>query len=208
MAGFWAKIIVLVLAVCACSQLSHTQQQQDDTPQPPLLPTLSPPIPPRWIVFPEPPPLPSPPDAPMPDLGTIPGPPDNSKSRVKRALDRAMPNCLDVIVHTCWSSPPGDGRAEMPEEERQFAKDMEIGTYNFRNKNYRGAELRFRHALEYKPGQPEARFKLAESLDKLGKINEAKETYQAYLEAQPEGSHAERARIALQRLAKLSEENK
>ena len=92
----------------------------------------------------------------------------------------------------------------MSEEEREFAKDMDIGTYNFRNKNYQGAEWRFRHALDYKPGQPDATFKLAESLNKLGRSDEAKQEYQAYLESDPNGSHAERARAALQRLSKLS----
>jgi len=69
----------------------------------------------------------------------------------------------------------------MSQEERVFAEDMEIGSYAFKYKNYRGAELRFRHALEYKPGQPDATFKLAESRDKLGKNNEAKQEYQAYV---------------------------
>jgi len=92
----------------------------------------------------------------------------------------------------------------MSEEEREFAKDMDIGTYNFRNKNYQGAEWRFRHALDYKPGQPDATFKLAESLNKLGRSDEAKQEYQAYLESEPNGSYAERARAALQRLSKLS----
>src|SRR5205807_284819 len=67
----------------------------------PVLPTLSPPLPPRWILFPEPPSLPSHPHAPVPDLGKLSGPPDRSKSVVKRALRRAMPNCLDAIIHTC-----------------------------------------------------------------------------------------------------------
>jgi TolA-binding protein len=80
---------------------------------------------------------------------------------------------------------------------------MEIGIYNFRNKNYRGAEWRFRHALDYKPGQPDATFKLAASLDKLSKSDEAKQGYRAYLESQPNGPNAERARTALQRLSKL-----
>ena len=78
----------------------------------------------------------------------------------------------------------------------EFAEDIEIGTYAFKYKNYRGAELRFRHALEYKPGQPDATFKLAESLDKLGKSDEAKQQYQAYLSSQPHGPHADRARAA------------
>lgn len=136
----------------------------------------------------------------MPDLGSLPGPPDKSKSKLKRALDRAMPNCLDTVLHTCWSSPPGDGKTT---EEREFARDMEIGTYYFKNKNYRGAEMRFRHALDYKLGQPEATFKLAESLDKLGKYDEAKRSYEAYVSIQPDGPYIERARIALQRLANL-----
>jgi hypothetical protein len=188
-----------------CGRAPATDMRNNKTYlSPHVLPTLSPPLPPRWILFPEPPPVPSPPDAPVPDLGKLEGPPDESKSIVKRALDRAMPNCLDAIMHTCWSSPPGDRTASMSQEERVFAEDMEIGSYAFKYKNYRGAELRFRHALEYKPGQPDATFKLAESLDKLGKSDEAKEEYQAYLENQPNGSYAERARTALQRLSKTS----
>jgi Tetratricopeptide repeat len=199
MAEVLAKIVALALVTCACCGQVSSQQKPDD-PAPPILPTLSPPLPPPWILFPEPDPLPSPPDAPMPDLGTLQGS-DKSKSRLKRALDRAKPNCLDAVVHTCWSSPPGDGKTL---EEREFAEDMEIGTYAFKYKNYRGAELRFRHALEYKPGQPDATFKLAESLDKLGKSDEAKQEYQAYLGSQPNGSHADRARAALERLSKVS----
>jgi hypothetical protein len=75
----------------------------------------------------------------------------------------------------------------MSEDEREFAKDMEIGIYNFRNENYRGAEMRFRHALGYEPGQPEAMFELAESLDKLGKRDDAKQCYDPYLGSQPDG---------------------
>jgi len=201
MADTLAKIVALALATCTCCNQARAQQRQQDPPPPPILPTLSPPLPPPWILFPEPDPLPSPPDAPMPDLGSLPGPPDKSKSRMKRALNRAMPNCLDTVVHSCWSSPPGDDKTA---EEREFVKDMEIGTYYFRNKNYRGAEMRFRHALDYKPGQPEATFRLAESLDKLGKNDEAKQSYETYLRIQPDGPYAERARIALQHLSKTS----
>ena len=139
----------------------------------------------------------------MPDLGTVPGAPDKSKSRLKRAIDRATPRCLDSVTHTCWSSQPGQDYPVLSEEEREFSKDMEVGDFNFKGKNYRGAELRFRDALNYKPDQPDATFKLAESLDKLGKNDEAKQNYQTYLIIQPDGLYAERARIALQRLAKM-----
>ena len=201
MADIWAKTVVLALVFICCGQISAQQQQ---VPPPPVLPTLSPPLPPPWILLPQPDPLPSPPDAPMPDLGTLPGPPDKSKSRLKRAIDRAAPRCLDAATHTCWSSPPGKDSSVVSEEEREFAKDMEVGDFNFKDKNYRGAELRFRDALNYKPDDPEATFELAESLQRLGNSDEAKEGYQTYLKVQPDGPYAERARTALQRLEKNS----
>ena len=78
---------------------------------------------------------------------------------------------------------------------------MEIGDFNFKDKNYKGAELRFRDALNYKPDQADATFKLAESLRMLGKNDEAR---QRYLKIEPTGPYGERARLALQRLAKMS----
>lgn len=190
-----ANGILLVLAVCILSVSGHSQQS--DPPLPPELPTLSPSIPPRWILFPEPPSVSAPPDAPVPDLGTLPGPPDRSRSALKRALDRAKPNCLDAVIHTCWSSPPGDG---LSRQDREFAEDMDMGTYYFKNKNYRGAMYRFLHALDLKPGEPEAVFRLAEALNKLGKHDEASEAYQAYLENEPSGTYAKKARLALEQL--------
>ena len=81
---------------------------------------------------------------------------------------------------------------------------MEAGGLYFKDKNYKGAELRFRDALDYKPDQPDATFRLAETQDRLGKSDEAQATYQAYLRIQPNGTYAEKARIALQRLGKKS----
>lgn len=205
MPDIWAKTVVLASVCICCGQVSAQQQQVQ--PPPPVLPTLSPPLPPPWILFPQPDPLPSSPDAPLPDLGTLPGSPDKSKSRLKHAIDRAAPRCLDAITHTCWSSPPGQNSPMMSEDEREFIKDMEVGDFSFKNKNYGGAELRFRDALNYKPHDPEATFKLAESLQRLGKNDEAGEGYEAYLKIQPAGVYAERARTALQRLKTNSVRN-
>jgi Tetratricopeptide repeat len=173
--------------------------------QPPDLSASSPTIPPQIVLFPEPPSAPF--EMPLPDLGQISGPQDKSRSVIKRALDRAKPNCLDAAVHTCWSSPPGDATTGLAMESREYLQDMELGTYYFTRKNYRGAMFRFRHALESKPGEPEATFRLAESLDKLNESEEAKEAYQAYLESQPSGPFSEQARVALQRLTQLVEKN-
>src|ERR1700730_12956217 len=163
MADTWAKIVVLAVAVSACC--GQTNAQQQDPNAPPVLPTLSPPSPPPWIFVPRADPLPSPPDAPVPELVTLPGAPDKSKSRLKRAVDRLATRCLDAATHTCRSSPPRGESQKTSEAEREFTKDMEAGDLYFKDKNYKGAELRFREALDYKPDQPDATFRLAETLD-------------------------------------------
>ena len=201
MAYSWAKLVLLTTASFACcGQISA--QSQESTNNPPVLPTLSAPVPPPPIVIVPRPPLPSPPDAPIPDLGTLPSAPDKSKSRARHAIDRLAPRCLDTVFHTCWSSPPGDGPVNVSETDREFAKDLEAGDFYLKGKNYRAAELRFREALNYKPDHPEATFKLAESLDKLRKNDEARDMYQTYLKILPNGPFAEQARKALQRLEK------
>jgi tetratricopeptide (TPR) repeat protein len=114
-----------------------------------------------------------------------------------RALDRAKPNCLDAITHTCWSSPPGDGLAN---EDREFAQDMEMGKYHFKNKNYRGAMFRYQDALNLKPSQPEATSRLAEVLDRLGNKEEARDSCEAYVETEPSGAYGDKAPAALEQL--------
>ena len=85
------------------------------------------------------------------------------------------------------------------EADREFAKNFSVGDAYFKGKNYRGAESRFREALEYKPNHPEATYKLAVSVDKLGKTDEAQALYEAYLSLSPTGPYADRARKALRK---------
>jgi Flp pilus assembly protein TadD len=79
---------------------------------------------------------------------------------------------------------------------------MEVGDFNLKTKNLAGAESRFREALEIRPHNPAATFKLAQTLDKLHKAQEARDTYQLYLKLQPAGPFAKDATQALQRLEK------
>jgi hypothetical protein len=207
MADIWPRIVVLGLAIYSCSGRVNAQQEQNVT-APPALPTLTPPLPPPWVFVPHPDPLPSPEDAPVPDLGTLPGTPDKSKSRLKRAVDRLAPRCLDAATHTCWSSPPGEEFPKTSEAGREFTKDMEAGDLYFKDRNYKGAELRFRDALDHKPDQPDATFRLAETLDGLGQNEEAQAEYQSYLKIQPSGPYADRARMAVQRFEKKFSQKK
>jgi Flp pilus assembly protein TadD len=74
---------------------------------------------------------------------------------------------------------------------------MEVGTFNLKQKNYRGAELRFRSALEEMPNEPEAGFKLGKALEKQGKLVEARRQYERFLEHSKGGPFEEEARKAL-----------
>jgi tetratricopeptide (TPR) repeat protein len=142
---------------------------------------------------------PSPPDAPIPDLSTIPTQ-DNSGSPLNRALHRLDPNCLDAIFRLCWSSPP----ATLGSLDRsRVADDIEVGDSYLKRKNYRGAEFRFEDALSIEPDNAEATFKLAESLAKLGRADEARTLYEAYLKmAPPNGIFVMQAKKALAHLTK------
>lgn len=193
------RILLLALSLSvAAIPVPAQQQSPDPPPPPPILPTLSPPLPPPWIFVPRPDALPSPADAPVPDLASLPPTHSPAQSKVKRALDRAMPRCLDATTHTCWASPPAQD--SLSSADREFANDMDVGKMYLKEKNYRGAEFRFRDALDRKPDQPEATFHLAKSLEMLSKSDQARQTYKAYLRLQSDGTYADQARQALHRL--------
>jgi tetratricopeptide (TPR) repeat protein len=138
---------------------------------------------------------------PLPDPATFPKNDDRTKSPAKRMVDKLSPLCVDGVFHTClpWgiSSVP-----QTPEAEREFNKNFDVGNTYFKGKNYKGAESRFREALEYKPDDPDATYMLAEPIGKLGRTHEASEVYESYLKLSPRGPGAGRARKALQSLQK------
>jgi len=197
MSRVWPKLLVVLLVAVAQS----LAQTQDSSSKPPV-PGSGPPSKNTISIQPAPAEPPLPPDARPPSAAPA-TPPDKSKSRLKRALSRAAPQCLDAIFHTCWSHPSEEKPPGTP-ADREFAKDMEVGDFYFQQKNYKAAEMRFRDALTYKSDEPVATFKLAQSLDKLGKSDQAAQAYQAYLKAEPAGRFSQQAEESLQRLAKKS----
>ena len=90
-----------------------------------------------------------------------------------------------------------------PYSPMRAMKDVEIGDFYFKVKqNYPAAINRYREALEFKPHDAEATFKLAEVLNKTGDTAGAVENYQAYLKTLPNGPYAKRAREELDKLKK------
>ena len=82
------------------------------------------------------------------------------------------------------------------------AKDIEVGDYYFKRKNYKGAVERYKDALYYKDGDAVASFRLAECQEKLGDKTEARKYYEQYLKILPQGPFAKDAHASLDRLAK------
>jgi tetratricopeptide (TPR) repeat protein len=81
-------------------------------------------------------------------------------------------------------------------------KDVEVGDYYFKRKNYRAALDRYKEALFYKDNDAIASFRLAQCQEKMGDKLEAKKYYEQYLKILPEGEFAKEARTSLDRLEK------
>jgi tetratricopeptide (TPR) repeat protein len=87
-----------------------------------------------------------------------------------------------------------------PWDPHKANKDVEIGDFYFKRKNYRAALERYREALFYKSGDAIANFRMAECMAKMGDTEGAVEHYQEYLKILPHGQFSAEAQKALQRL--------
>jgi tetratricopeptide (TPR) repeat protein len=82
-------------------------------------------------------------------------------------------------------------------------KDVEVGDFYFKRKNYRAALDRYREALYYKYDDAVAMFRLGVCQEKIGEGEEARKAYQSYLKILPQGPFAAEARQGLERLKSL-----
>ncbi len=87
-----------------------------------------------------------------------------------------------------------------PWDPHKAAKDVEVGDFYYKRKNYHAALERYKEALIYKPNDALANFRLAECLEKTGNSGEATTHYQEYLKILPHGPLAPDAEKALERL--------
>ena len=79
-------------------------------------------------------------------------------------------------------------------------KDIEVGDYYFKRKNYRAALERYKEALTYKEGDAVATFRLAKCQERMGNREAALDGYAAYLKILPNGPFAQEAREAIEDL--------
>ena len=87
-----------------------------------------------------------------------------------------------------------------PWDPHKAAKDIEVGDYYFKRKNYIGAESRYREALFYKDNDAIASYKLAVCLEKLNRPDEALIQYETYLKILPYGPESAEAKKAIEHL--------
>jgi tetratricopeptide (TPR) repeat protein len=89
-----------------------------------------------------------------------------------------------------------------PYDPHRAAKDIEVGDFYFKKRNYRAALERYREALFYKPNDALANFRMAQSFEKLNQSDEAAGHYQEYLRILPNGPLSAEAKKALEKLAR------
>jgi len=95
---------------------------------------------------------------------------------------------------------PNDVQEFHPWDPHKAAKDVEVGDFYFKRKNYRAALDRYKEALIYKPNDAIATFRLAECERKSGQPADAITHYEAYLKILPHGPDAEQAQKNLEHL--------
>jgi tetratricopeptide (TPR) repeat protein len=79
-------------------------------------------------------------------------------------------------------------------------KDDEVGDYYLKEKNYKAALARYQDALDYKPHDAIANFRMAQCYEKLNQPDQAIVHYHEYLRILPDGPYSKQAKKALEKL--------
>ena len=116
--------------------------------------------------------------------------------------DKAHPKSGDALTDMDAASGNSDVSEFHLWDPHKAAKDVEVGDFYFKRKNYKAALERYKEALYYKDGDAIATFKLAVCQEKLGDKAEAKKYFEQYLKVLPDGPLAKDAHASLDRLAK------
>ncbi len=126
--------------------------------------------------------------------------PAGESSSTQTQIDVSPPS-NDVKSHPeAGLGPDSDVDEFTPYNPMKALKDIEVGDWYYKQENYKAAISRYREALDFKPHDAEATFKLAEVLNKTGDQAEATTNYEEYLKLLPTGPHAKKAREALEKL--------
>ena len=129
------------------------------------------------------------------------GPTQEQSSSELDRMDLSPPKA-DELAHPDGGHAADDALGTHEWNPLRAMKDVEVGTYYYKAGNYKAAVSRFREALQFKPRDAEATFKLAQALEKSGDFAEARVHYEAYLTILKDGPSTGEARKALERMKK------
>jgi tetratricopeptide (TPR) repeat protein len=111
---------------------------------------------------------------------------------------------IDVSPPSGDEKHPGNSDSELSEfhafDPHKAAKCVEVGDWYLKQENYRAAISRYEEALEWKPKDAEATYKLGAAQEKAGDPTAALANYQAYLKILPNGPYAEKAHKGIDRV--------
>jgi tetratricopeptide (TPR) repeat protein len=109
-----------------------------------------------------------------------------------------------AAVSDAESDTNSDGASDIQEfhpwDPHKALKDIEVGDFYFKRKNYRAALDRYREALLYKPNDALANFHMGQCFEKLDDPGEAVTHFQEYLKILPHGPLSEEARKEIDKL--------
>jgi tetratricopeptide (TPR) repeat protein len=126
---------------------------------------------------------------------------DDESSSEQNRIDLSPPTG-DLLAHPDGGRAADDALRVREWNPLRAMKDVEVGDYYFRAGSYKAALSRYREALEFKPHDAVATFKLAQTLEKSKQLEEARLRYEEYLTILKDGPNAREARKALERLKK------
>jgi tetratricopeptide (TPR) repeat protein len=138
------------------------------------------------------------------DLGTSEGQSSSKDTQIDLTPPtddvKAHPKSSEMLTDVDAAPGGGDVSEMHPWDPHKAAKDIEVGDFYFKRKNYRAAEDRYREALYYKDNDAVATYRLAVCLEKLNLPEEARNQYESYLKILPNGPQAADAKKSIDRL--------
>ncbi len=115
-------------------------------------------------------------------------------------MSRRVPLSLLIAV-SLWAQQPQSKPQEPAEEDESLApktytfnplqanKEVTVGNYYFKKKNYRAAAKRYSEATHWNPGYAEAYLRLGEAEEKLHDKDLWKQAYSKYVELAPDAKN-------------------
>jgi len=136
----------------------------------------------------------------IPANSTPPRSDDESSSNQTR-IDLSPP-MGDALAHPAGGHVADDMMHVHEWNPLRAMKDVEIGDFYYKRGSYKAALSRYREALEFKPRDAVATFRLAQTLERTKQFDEARTEYEHYLAILKDGPSAGEAKKALERLKK------